>query len=100
MTIATTTTPAHLFTLYTRALLPGADLEFMVEACSLSDVCIFFLGASMVGANRTRVSPTGNPYSGFDVILPATEGEGWDRNDLLLPGEQLSLVQVCAILWI
>lgn len=29
-----------------------------------------------------------------DLTFPVTEGEGWDRRDLLLPGQQLSLVQV------
>eukprot|EP00887_Chlorella_sp_A99_P002667 scaffold6.g2667.t1 len=70
----------------------AAWADQVAEACSCSDVCVFFLGSSMVANDTLRKSRAG----AYDLVAPATEGEMLDRRSLLLPATQLSLVQAAA----
>lgn len=57
-------------------------MDEAVRSCKVSDVCIFFLGTAMTATDRSRKQRSG----GYDVTAAATEGEMWDRDNLLLPG--------------
>jgi hypothetical protein len=57
----------------------GGDVGGVVSECKSSDLCLFFLGTSMIKTSGETV-----------------EGEQYDRKSLGLPGAQASLVRAAA----
>lgn len=59
------------------------------DACTDVDVCIFFVGSSMMGVHEL-----GAPGGGYTLWSATTEGEGFDRSHLKLPGSQEEIIKV------
>ena len=76
---------------------PCAVLWCAVQCCAV--VCHALASSSCCAAHATLRRCRQKRAGTFDVLAPAIEGETFDRPDLLLPGKQLSLVQVGRAVW-
>lgn len=60
-----------------------------------ADLCLFFVGTTSFSYPLTSVEERQH-YGTYAAFPPVVEAEGMDRQDLLLPGRQLNLIQVGA----
>lgn len=58
-----------------------------------ADLCLFFVGTTSFFSPLSSVEER-QRYGSYSVFPPVVEAEGMDRQDLLLPGRQLNLIQV------
>lgn len=61
------------------------------DACTDVDVCIFFVGSSMIALHEEA-----GPAGGYSMWSATTESEGFDRSHLKLPGSQEEIIKVTA----
>ena len=64
--------------------------EDAINACTDADVCIFFVGSSMIAVHEQE-----DPNKQFVMWSGTTEGEGFDRTHLRLPGSQEEIIKAC-----
>ena len=70
------------------------------DACTDRDVCIFFVGSSMIAVHEQQ-----GPGNAYAMWSGTTESEGFDRTHIRLPGSQEEIIKVpsplllCASLW-
>lgn len=63
--------------------------EDAINACTDTDVCIFFVGSSMMSVHEQE-----DPKGQYMMWSGTTEGEGFDRTHLRLPGSQEEIIKV------
>ena len=63
--------------------------EDAINACTDTDVCIFFVGSSMIAVHEQEDSK-----GQYMMWSGTTEGEGFDRTHLRLPGSQEEIIKV------
>ncbi|PRW60118.1 glycosyl hydrolase isoform A [Chlorella sorokiniana] len=73
----------------------AADTDGAVQACLRSDLCLFFVGTTSFFYPLSSVEER-QRYGTYAMFPPVVEAEGMDRQDLLLPGRQLNLIQAVA----
>lgn len=61
------------------------------DACTDVDVCIFFVGSSMIAVHEEA-----GPRGGYSMWSATNEGEGFDRSHLKLPGSQEEIIKVAS----
>ena len=59
------------------------------DACREVDVCIFFVGSSMIKTHEQA-----GPADMYTMWSGTTEGEGFDRSHIKLPGSQEEIIKV------
>ena len=60
-------------------------------ACTDVDVCIFFVGSSMIAMHEQT-----GPGETYSLWSATTESEGFDRSHIKLPGSQEEIIKVTA----
>ncbi|KAL3158805.1 hypothetical protein ABBQ32_011532 [Trebouxia sp. C0010 RCD-2024] len=68
------------------------DSEGAINACTDVDVCIFFVGSSMIAVHEEA-----GPRGGYSMWSATNEGEGFDRSHLKLPGSQEEIIKAAAV---
>ncbi len=61
----------------------------VADACTDRDVCIFFVGSSMIAVHEQQ-----GPGNAYSMWSGTTEGEGFDRSHIRLPGSQEEIIKV------
>lgn len=59
------------------------------DACTDVDVCIFFVGSSMIAVHEQA-----GPGEAYSLWSATTESEGFDRSHIKLPGSQEEIIKV------
>lgn len=65
----------------------------VADACTDRDVCIFFVGSSMIAVHEQQ-----GPGNAYAMWSGTTEGEGFDRSHIRLPGSQEEIIKVTFLL--
>ncbi|KAA6425682.1 MAG: beta-glucosidase-related glycosidase, partial [Trebouxia sp. A1-2] len=66
--------------------------EDAINACTDRDVCIFFVGSSMIAVHEQQ-----GPGNAYAMWSGTTEGEGFDRSHIRLPGSQEEIIKAAAV---
>nr|QOL01198.1 putative extracellular protein TR9_010 [Trebouxia lynnae] len=66
--------------------------EDAINACREVDVCIFFVGSSMIKTHEQA-----GPADMYTMWSGTTEGEGFDRSHIKLPGSQEEIIKAAAV---
>lgn len=66
--------------------------EDAINACTDRDVCIFFVGSSMIAVHEQQ-----GPGNAYSMWSGTTEGEGFDRSHIRLPGSQEEIIKAAAV---
>ncbi len=61
----------------------------VADACTDRDVCIFFVGSSMIAVHEQQ-----GPGNAYAMWSGTTEAEGFDRSHIRLPGSQEEIIKV------
>ncbi len=61
----------------------------VADACTDRDVCIFFVGSSMIAVHEQQ-----GPGNAYAMWSGTTESEGFDRSHIRLPGSQEEIIKV------
>ena len=68
------------------------QINTLASSCPV-DLCLFFVGTTCFFNPLPSVEER-QRYGSYAILPPVVEAEGMDRQDLLLPGRQLNLIQV------
>ncbi|KAL0032947.1 hypothetical protein WJX77_007980 [Trebouxia sp. C0004] len=66
--------------------------EDAINACTDRDVCIFFVGSSMIAVHEQQ-----GPGNAYAMWSGTTESEGFDRSHIRLPGSQEEIIKAAAV---
>lgn len=66
--------------------------EDAINACTDRDVCIFVVGSSMIAVHEQQ-----GPGNAYAMWSGTTEGEGFDRTHIRLPGSQEEIIKAAAV---